>query len=71
MSHVTCSRWTLDLIENKEKGYFRDFRNAVPANNVYPKSSDAEFNTLRGNLLTGNLCTYQWFAPGPGNPREI
>ena len=64
---LTCSRWTHDLIENKEKkGYFRHFRNSVPADNVYHKSSDAEFNTLRGNLLNGNLCTYQWFAPGWG-----
>ena len=56
MSYVTCSCWTRDLIENREKkGYFRDFRNSVPANNVYHKISDTEFNTLMGNLLTGNL----------------
>lgn len=35
----------------KKKGDFRDFRNSVPANNVYHKIGDAEFNTQMGNLL--------------------
>ena len=66
---VTCSRWTRDLIESKEKkGYFRDFRNSVPANNVYHKIGDAEFNTLIRNLLTGNLNVLFRQIPPPPLP---